>query len=422
MNDTMGTTNNFNYDFNGFESMEDKKVKDNFTGKEVLSSKLTKVKSFSGRYIYTSKPVKVVTVSSGGIIYTCQKELDRKDKIFYNHPTEKILIEKGAKYVNSTKKPEKIYNLRNYHHKFPSNLKKKVNNFHEFLYNYTFGFEIETSAGTLPVELSHELNFANIYDGSITGTEYVSVPFRPDNLHYLEDMLELLDLCTEANPYCSFHIHIGGVPYSEDNMLLLYTLFQRLQEELNMLIPPYKKDPKFLVSKDKDHCKNLPKLVKSDVNEIYKLFFKTTNVKSLKDSNYVEANNKWTIGSRYYAVNFTNFILLPSGKNTIEIRSLQSTYSINLIYTWLLINTNIIHYALNNKKAVFDNKIKITLEDILINNIKNKKLLNDLLENINLLKTFYFNMNHINGDVGIDSYNNVENFCKTNLKPIKENE
>ena len=99
MSKDMDITNNYNYnyDFNGFESMEDKKVKDNFTGKESLSSKLTKVKSFSGKYIYTSKPVRVVTVNAGGITNTCQKEIDKKEKVFYHHPTEKILIEKGAK-------------------------------------------------------------------------------------------------------------------------------------------------------------------------------------------------------------------------------------------------------------------------------------------------------------------------------------
>ena len=62
--------------------------------------------------------------------------------------------------------------------------------------------------------------------------------------------------------------------------------------------------------------------------------------------------------SRYYYVNFTNYIM-KMRNNTVELRLLQGTFNSDRILFWLLINIAIIEYALNNSLKIIDSKEKI---------------------------------------------------------------
>lgn len=293
----------------------------------------------------------------------------------------------------------KIYNLS----KYKGPIAKLKGSFNKLSWiDYTFGFELETSAGRINNYYSNKHGFANLYDGSINGVEYVSTVMNSSNLHYLYEFLTGAKVTTLADRFCSFHIHIGNVPKTEINLLSMYILFQRLTDELNQLIVPYKKDLGFLSEKLKvngrDHCKNLPKLISKDVFEIYKLFkidsysedFNSDNEEN-QLTNYINNTNKWNINGRYYTVNFMNYICKDKSSNTVEIRSLQSTYNFDYIITWLLINTAIIDYAIKNTEKVINSKDKIELIDCIEHYIKDPSILDPLLANIKSIKNYFYN-------------------------------
>lgn len=323
----------------------------------------------------------------------------------------KIIISKG-KYTPRSK----IYSISDYSKDdFPENYKDVENSLSWV--NYTYGFELETSQGNMLEEACNAMGFAKLYDGSISGAEYVSDVFKSTNLHYLDNFLKLAYTCTDIDRFCSFHIHIGNVPKSDRNLLSMYVLFQRLTDELNQLIVPYKKDLRFLSEKlsvnGRDHCKNLPKLLKNDSEEIYKLFKLNSYKYTDNLETYINSTSKWNINGRYYNVNFINYICKNENSNTVEIRSLQSTYNFEYIITWLLINTAIIDYAINNSDKVLNSKEKIELNDCLDYYIKNTEILNILKTNIVSLKNLFYNEYYYNNNSLID-VSSLDN-CLSNI-------
>lgn len=356
-------------------------------------------------------------------ITVCRSVVENNDEFIDNpvyHPNtdQYVSIYDTIQPIGTKYKPSsKIYNIANYDTKLSKY--ESIENILNFI-NYTFGFEIETSEGEINKQYGDNLGFASLYDGSITGVEYVSNPMQYNNLHYLHKFLDIAKMSTNINKYCSLHIHIGNVPKNNKNLLSIYLLFQRLTDDLNQLIVPYKKDIVFLYDKLKnagrDHCKNLPKLPEKNIDEIYKLF----RIPNYKDKDkelekYITQNNKWNMEGRYYSVNFMNYIC-KSVNNTIEIRSLQSTYNFDYIITWLLINCSIIDYAVKNPDIVINSKVKVELDDCLENYIPNSNILNNLKINIANLRNLFYNSYHRNGDT-LTNLRNLEYRIDELIKP-----
>lgn len=370
---------------------------------------------------HTSFPV---IVYINGSPYKSCKSFVESNVEFITHPefvmspaNKYVYISKFDKNISTTSKyspDSKVYNISRYRRPLPT-----LNQVHNKLswIDYTYGFEIETSQGRISEYYANSLGFANLYDGSINGVEYVSKVMNTSNLHYLHQFITGAKVVTNADRFCSFHIHIGNIPKTDENLLSMYLLFQRLSDELNQLIVPYKKDLSFLSEKlrvnGRDHCKNLPRLVFKEAEEIYKLFkigkYFNSDYKEDELMNYIDSTNKWNIEGRYYNVNFMNYICKGSDNNTVEIRSLQSTYNFDYIITWLLINTAIIDYAINNTDKVINSKEKIELNDCIEYYIKDKDIVKILLDNITVLKNFFYNQYYLNNNSltdisSLDSY------------------
>lgn len=285
--------------------------------------------------------------SEGNRVYNCQQSPD------WNR-----LIKKGLKTSN------------------------KFNILEKVLSPYTYGFEIETSEGNLPTNFHRDNGFIKLYDGSINGHEYASVPFEFNNLNCLEDFCNILKTSHSTDSSCSVHIHIGGVPFSEKNLVCSYLLFHRLEKELHQLVSPYKKKIEYLGKKGKDHCQYLNLLLGSDqphdrkeehseyvknlVNQIYNLHLSDISLtpkdfRTPKANEHLNGVNKWNMHGRYYFINFLNYILRPEG--TIELRLLQGTFNFNRILNWLLINVAILKYSLENQDKILIGRDKIYLQD-----------------------------------------------------------
>lgn len=271
-----------------------------------------------------------------------------------------------------------------------------------FLNKYTYGFELETASYDINDNVENNYGFVKLYDGSISGPEYTSIPFTPNNFYLLRDFLKIIKSVSHINTSCSLHIHVGGVEYSDDNLIALYSLFNRLQTELNMLLIPYKKNPVYLANtlknNGKQYSQDLPELPFKNLSNIHKLL----GIENINMKEYLLNNRKWNIPGRYFCINFINYLANVSDSNTIEFRNLQMSTNYNYILTWLIANVSIIDYVINNTTKVLEGKTKILLEDCITEFIPDIDVRESVLNNIINIKTLTYNLTHVRKDVDIN--------------------
>jgi hypothetical protein len=371
----------------------DKLEKDNFTGQFDLKSNLLPYTDFDNKTKYTSCLVKINLGKK--VIELCKNEIiDNIDSFIVMKDQYYFLGHKYEIPVRSRFSPStKVYSVDNASDtvgEVPS-----IENNLSFLSKYTFGVELETTGSSIK-SLASEHGFYELYDGSINGPEYASRVLRYDNLHIVERFLLILRTLSDFNGYCSLHIHIGNIEYSSDNLCAIYSLFQRLQEDLNLLIAPYKKDYNFLYGKQKDHCKNLPLIPNINEDSILTLF-KLNPGEDYSNDHPIHKTSKWNLEGRYYAVNFLNYICKDYPDNTIEIRSLQMTFNYDYFLTWLIINVSIIDYAIKNTKKILNKKEKIQVEDCLVD--LPSDILETILFNYRTIKNKIYSLKYINGNL-----------------------
>jgi len=133
----------------------------------------------------------------------------------------------------------------------------------------TMGVEIEVASGSYPENDLLDDGLLPLKDGSIPGHEYASVVLKNNFVEWFDKVFSKLSKYTRTNQNCSLHLHIGGINADKKRFAVAaYMLWQRLQDEIRGIIPPYKYDVKFLSGKQggpKDHCKPLmPLFKKSD--------------------------------------------------------------------------------------------------------------------------------------------------------------
>lgn len=396
----------------------DKLEIDNVTKEYDFKTSLLPYQDFDNKTKYTSNLVRVNLV--GKRVEICFKEIEKElgSFIYYNDEYyflgEDYKLAPRSKYSPSTK----IYNASD-SKEIVAKVESIDNNL-SFLKNYTFGIELETSGVALK-SLASNHGFYELYDGSISGPEYASRVLKYDNFHIIERFLLILKTMSSFNANCSLHIHVGNIEYSSDNLCAIYSLFQRLQEDLNLLIAPYKKDYNFLYGKQKDHCKNLPLIPDISESNIMSLFKLDCN-EDYSDEHPINTTSKWNIDGRYYAVNFVNYICKDYPNNTIEIRSLQMTFDYNYFLTWLIINTSIIDYAIKNTEKILNRKEKIQVEDCLQN--LPEDILKKVLFNYRTIKNKIYSLKYINGNLNtsilVDQHIKLQDICSSKINLNKD--
>lgn len=386
---------------------------DTLTNALALKVKLQPYINLENKIAYSSKLINILLKDK--TIPMCESILTTYPRSFISHPVlydTYILLGIEYNFPSSKFTPKtKIYSVKD--SKEVVTPYSELNNNLSFLEKYTFGLEFETSGIPLRCKEAAALGFYELYDGSINGPEYASGILNYKNFHHVEFFLQLLKTISRHDSSCSLHIHVGNIPYSTTNTCAIYSLFQRLQEDLNLLIAPYKKDYKFLYNKNKDHCQNLPLLPDNNFENILSLF-KIPNIPSL--DTYISEIAKWNLQGRYYTVNFLNYICKNTSSKTIELRSLQMTFNYDYLLTWLIINTAIIDYAVNNTKKVLDRREKIQIEDCLIHFVTDPEVLKNVLNNYNSIKNIIYSKKFIQNDLSTDSM--MLESSINNLKPI----
>lgn len=281
-------------------------------------------------------------------------------------------------YGDSISHIETLYNYNSFNTIIYPGVKKAAT----LLKDIKFGYEIETSAGSIPNYLMNQLGVVICKDGSINYTpEFVSVPQTgAKGLQSLINLSEELGKRCKTSEFCSIHYHFSNIPKDREYIIALYRLFELVQSDIYDMLPAYKRDVR-LIGKDKDYCSPLRNIFrfrskyeskkdyKDTVNNAYYSIYRwlLEDAGSCKDYNkknkqHPKGKNKWNYANRYTVVNLIP--LFFSTKETIEIRPHHATLSAVKNVNWLFICNAILKFCELNYGNILKNK-KYSLNDVL---------------------------------------------------------
>lgn len=240
----------------------------------------------------------------------------------------------------------------------------------DFIKDYTFGVEFETTKGKIPERITRRLGLIPLRDGSISGLEYVTIPLQgKKGLNTIVDVCNELKKRTTTNESCSLHLHIGNVPRTKEFIVAFYRMMVILQDEFFEMFPIYKRN-NFGI-KNKNYTKPLPinlltlmdnKIDSKNIDFNFDVIYKwlsmgqgyINNFNSLDDvtehPSDTSGNHKWQIKTRYYHINLIPLIF--GNKQTIEFRIHTSTFDSNKIINFLAICTQLIDYIKKYQKDI----------------------------------------------------------------------
>lgn len=134
------------------------------------------------------------------------------------------------------------YPIQKYYNFSKLNLQKPeiyVNSdFTKMQFDFTVGLEYETSRGNIPWLECVKHGLVPLYDGSITGHEYVTFPLQFGELGIIEQHLKMLSNYTTYDKNCSLHVHFGNFPISYNDIQRLVEMWKTFQFELLQYLPP----------------------------------------------------------------------------------------------------------------------------------------------------------------------------------------
>lgn len=224
----------------------------------------------------------------------------------------------------------------------------------EGLMNLSIGVEIETSWCNLPEENLYKYGFFPVRDGSIAGNEFVSSPaFDINGIRNIYYFMDECNKTAQVDSSTSFHVHVGSIKVKDEKKFLvdLYNNYYTLQNEINQLVPFYKRDFFWLRNKNKDHCKQLAYPV-TNFDQVFS--WANEFCKSSKNCNYENKTHvkqgrpKYEWESRYYALNYSNFIF--NDQKTIEFRYHHGILNPNRGLNWILIVAAIVNATIHELK------------------------------------------------------------------------
>jgi hypothetical protein len=249
-----------------------------------------------------------------------------------------------------------------------------VSKYASALRNLTFGLEFETVKGIISNNKLNVLPLIPLRDGSIPGIEYVTIPLSGElGIQALLDSITELSKRTEYDDSCALHLHIGNIPRTPEFILAFYKVMSYFEDEMYEMFPLYKKY-NFDV-KRKNYSKPFPinkinsqlepsididntKQLLANFNILFKYFSEGENFSyydnNLKNVHYhprdADQRAKWNINTRYHAVNFVPLMFV--NKQTIEFRIHTPTYDHSKIMNFLLLNSFLINFTMDNTRKI----------------------------------------------------------------------
>lgn len=269
---------------------------------------------------------------------------------------------------------------------------------YELIKPYSYGIEIETSGGTVPLTNLLQTDYVFLKDGSISGYEFTSLPFfGPDGITKTKNFLKEAIKNCNINQFCSLHVHLGNVETDKKSIVALYKTIYQTQQELFDFMPNYKREVNYFTSKQqpKDHCKPLKSLGLYNVDNVDIMYNSIRNFITSNNNDEMLESSKWNQFPRYHHLNLLN-LFNSTGSGTIEFRLHEPTLNFYKIMSWLLITSALVKYSNKYQDQIINNKIKISLKDVMIE-IYPQNVATYLIEYIKE-RTIYFSNRYCSGN------------------------
>lgn len=279
---------------------------------------------------------------------------------------------------NLCKIPEDAYNSKP---KFKDN--KSFND----LFPFTYGFEFETSSGHISGDDCYKLALIPVFDGSISGYEYVSAVLPSGQVpEAMDKYMKVLDINTEYNQDCAIHVHIGGFPVDIIAVKSLLKYWQQFQFILCPYLPKYVYNTEFWKSSGKSYCLAYNQISflqfyqKYTGNELDEL----DGNKSLFLDNKFDAceEHKWSVHGRYFNMNIMHLIS-GNKQKTIEFRFIHPTHNYAKLELWIVILSSFVKFVMEN--PIHGMVPKISLKQVLESTLSSD-MVNSIMEKLELIK------------------------------------
>jgi len=232
------------------------------------------------------------------------------------------------------------------------------------LSKYTFGVELETTAGMIPEHICKNLGVRPVRDGSITGLEYVTIPLSGEKgIYALKEIVESIIKYTDSDFSCSMHIHVGGIPRTPEFITAMYKFAYYFQDNVYKMFPRYKEVndgvkrqcytaplDSMLMTKLNFKAKS-PEQIKEDLQKIvYHLSGKHEAYKDFIPLEMIDTHpsdpnqsSKWHMKERYKWLNLIPIIF--TNKQTIEYRTYTVPDTVEKAISFLLMSLLITDYV-----------------------------------------------------------------------------
>lgn len=283
-----------------------------------------------------------------------------------------------------------------YFNEFDLDITEEAKNLSKYLMGYSFGVEHETNTGLIPKRLLYQTGMVPLKDGSLDGGyEYTTFPMQgEEGIQMLINQLNVLNKFCTIGDNCSTHIHIGNIPSDKQFIVAIYMLYRQIQNEINEIIPPYKKNSLWVRGK-KDYSKDIRSLglfsikmvdengqvIQSALDNAFKTICKfllmnnlpsnfdtiiknSETYQNLNLSSSLSSTAKWNITSRYYALNLFGLLNVSQSDRTVEFRVHSPTMNKYKLFNWLFICIAIIEYAKKNSIKILKSSDKINLYEV----------------------------------------------------------
>tara|TARA_R110002012_G_scaffold2179_1_gene10432 strand:- start:12433 stop:13941 length:1509 start_codon:yes stop_codon:yes gene_type:complete len=234
---------------------------------------------------------------------------------------------------------------------------------------YTFGVEMETQSGYIESSVWNKLNLSSVYDGSISGNEYVTGVLKGDyGFNHLKKITDNLSQDHHIDTSCGVHVHIGGV-FNRRFTIMLLRLCYHLQDDIYRMMPQSRIT--------NSYCKPIPTWA-SEVNFqnykniLYKYIYGgSEDSKDVLDKfhNKKNSHDRYA-GTRYRWVNINNFST-KSGKPTVEFRVHGASLNYEKLRNWVLICMSIVRFAENRQKMIWSDLNNILLDTVIKDSLGN---------------------------------------------------
>ncbi len=245
----------------------------------------------------------------------------------------------------------------------------------EVISDFTVGLEYETNSGHIPWLDCQKYGLVPLYDGSISGHEYVTFPLNSKHIPVIKNHLQLLEKYTDFNQDCSLHIHFGNFPITYDKIYSLVKCWRIFQNDLLHYLPEWS----YTVERYKNNGKAYNKPLK--INNL-KMFYEDTTGNKYEDEksfylpNMYDADEhrKWEVHGRYHNLNIMHLIAGEKHK-TVEFRFLRPTYNYHEIKWFLLVFGAFLKYVKD-----LDAPAPVCTVTSVLNTIYSEQLANKLID------------------------------------------